>query len=100
MGLGGNRTLFAPVAGVKAGCEAACDTKTQRAPPALRGRGSRSCASCDQDGDDEEDEKASEWARLVAAEIEQGEPDQQRDSHSRSPSEQGLLQRHSPTSAQ
>ena len=59
-------------------------------------RGSRSCASCDQDRDDEEDEKASERARLVATEVEQQEPDQQRDRHSRSPSGAGLLQCRSP----
>ena len=38
-------------------------------------RGSHSCTSCNQDGDDEEDKKASEPARLVAAEVEQDEPD-------------------------
>jgi hypothetical protein len=39
--------------------------------------GSRSCASYDQDGDEEE-EKASERAGLVAAEVEQRELDPQR----------------------
>src|SRR5207248_9033753 len=59
-------------------------------------RGSRSCASCDQDGDDEEGKKATEPAGLAAAEVQQHEPDQKGDTHSRSPSGAGLLQCRSP----
>src|SRR5437763_7290813 len=82
---------------LKCRSETETDTKTQRAPPATRWRGSRSCTSCNQDGDDEEDKKASEPAGLIAAEVEQHEPDQQGDRHSRSPSGAGLLQCRSPT---
>src|SRR5580704_13078753 len=47
---------------------------TQRAPPAICRRGSRSSASCNQDADDEEDEKASKPAGLAAEEVQQQQP--------------------------
>src|SRR5437764_14121489 len=64
---------------------ATTEAETRNKPASYSLAGLRSCASCDQDRDDEEDKKASEPAGLVAAEVEQHEPDQQGDRHSRSP---------------
>ena len=61
-------------------------TKTQRAPPAICRRGSCSSASSKEDADEEEDEEASEPAGLAAEQVEQHQPDQECEAHSRSPS--------------
>ena len=63
--------------------------QTQRAPPAMCRRGSRSSAPCDQDADGQENEEAPEPAGALAEQVQQRQPAQQVESHRHSPSGAG-----------
>src|ERR1700731_4067258 len=67
-------------------------SKTQRAPPAICRRGSRPSASCDEDPDEEEDEKARKPSGLGTEEVQQHHPGDDGEAHPRFP-----LERNAPT---